>query len=616
MDKARSRTLDQHTPPPAATVVGSTAALMMMGLAVTNLVHAQDRIRETVVVTAAATPVPLGSVTRALTIITRDQIAQLPIRTVADVLRLVASVDVRARGERGVQSDFAIRGAKFGQTLVLIDGVRLNDAQTGHHNGDIPVPLGAIERIEVLQGPGSSLFGADGFGGTINVITRRDVAPASAALEVGSFDFVGGRGQAGFSSGDVRQTLAASAARSSGFMFARDFTTATVSSRTSIGERSGLFASYLWNDFGANGFYGASPSHEWTNQALLAAEHRFGNRVGWMLTGNASYRTHGDRFLWDVRRPGVSENRHRTHASIGTLKASRRMGERTLVTFGAEAGADWIRSSNLGDRRTTRLSGFGEWRQSLGARVQLDASARVERYTEFGIAWSPSVGAAWWSSSNMRLRASAGRAFRVPTFTEWYYSDPAHLARAELQPETAWAGDAGVDLFTTRGWVLGATVFGRLEQDVIDWLRTTAADRWRTYNIRGVDTVGLELSAMKRLPRGALVQIEYTGLNSRSERVNQLSKYVLDTVPRALAAAAVLSLPGRLQIAPRIEYKRRARSAATSAYSVVDLRVARAFGRYRVVVDGTNVLNSVYQEVVGVDAPPRAFTVTLGRATP
>ena len=216
MHKTRTLTQERYTGP-AASVVSSTAALMMMGLAATDPVYGQDPIRETVVVTAAATPVPLGSVTRALTILTRDEIVQLPVRTVADVLRLVPSVDVRTRGERGVQSDFAIRGANFGQTLVLVDGVRLNDVQTGHHNGDIPVSLDAIERIEVLRAPGSSLFAADAFGGTINVITRRDAAPMSAALEVGSFDVIGGRGQVGFSGSGVRQTVAVAATRSSGF---------------------------------------------------------------------------------------------------------------------------------------------------------------------------------------------------------------------------------------------------------------------------------------------------------------------------------------------------------------------------------------------------------------
>src|SRR5687767_10500566 len=139
--------------------------------------------RQTVVVTAAATPVELGSITRTMTIITRDQIDALPAHTIADVLRLTASVDVRARGERGVQTDFAIRGANFGQMLVLVNGVRLNDAQSGHHNGDIPVPLDAVERIEVLHGPGSSLFGADAFGGTINVITRKAASRASGVVQ-------------------------------------------------------------------------------------------------------------------------------------------------------------------------------------------------------------------------------------------------------------------------------------------------------------------------------------------------------------------------------------------------------------------------------------------------
>ena len=92
----------------------------------------------------------------------------------------------------GVQTDFALRGANFGQMLVLVDGVRLNDAQSGHHNGDIPVPLDAVERIEILQGPGSAIFGADAFGGTVNVITRRR-APASLEVRGGADGYAGGQ---------------------------------------------------------------------------------------------------------------------------------------------------------------------------------------------------------------------------------------------------------------------------------------------------------------------------------------------------------------------------------------------------------------------------------------
>jgi len=166
---------------------------------------ASTDVRETVVVTGSVSPDALGSLGRTLVILTRRDLARLPVSTPIDALRLIPSVEVRERGPRGVQADFAIRGASFGQALVLVNGARLNDAQSGHHNGDVPVPLDAIERIEVLHGPGSSLFGADAFGGTINVITRRDAAPASVTVTGGRFGLVAGRGQVSVARGGVRQ---------------------------------------------------------------------------------------------------------------------------------------------------------------------------------------------------------------------------------------------------------------------------------------------------------------------------------------------------------------------------------------------------------------------------
>ena len=183
-------------------------------LAVARMAAAQDAYRQTVVVTAAATPVELGTVTRSVVVITREQIRALPVASIADVLRLASSMDVRARGERGVQSDFAVRGAGFGQMLVLVDGVRINDAQSGHHNGDIPVPIELIDRVEILYGAGSSLFGADAFGGSVNVITRRAPPKPSVSAGGGSFGSARISGTAGLASGPVSETVGASFDRS------------------------------------------------------------------------------------------------------------------------------------------------------------------------------------------------------------------------------------------------------------------------------------------------------------------------------------------------------------------------------------------------------------------
>jgi outer membrane cobalamin receptor len=317
----------------------------------------QEAYRQAVVVTAAATPVELGTVSRSVVVITREQIAALPAASVADLLRLASSIDVRSRGERGVQTDFAVRGAGFGQMLVLVDGVRINDAQSGHHNGDIPVPLDLIERIEILYGAGSSLFGADAFGGTVNVITRR--LPSAPSLLVGGGSFGSGqlRAAAGGSWGAVSETIGGSFDRSGGFIDGRDFKTALVHSRTALGASSNLSVSYLWKGFGARNFYGATStgdalSREWTNQTLITGNHVFGRLGDWRVTGTGSYRRHGDRFQFtSVSAASV----HHTHEALASMSASRELPRGGSLTVGGEGGGTWIRSNNLGDHTLRRI---------------------------------------------------------------------------------------------------------------------------------------------------------------------------------------------------------------------------------------------------------------------
>ena len=581
----------------------------------------QDAYRQTVVVTAAATPVELGTVSRSVVVITREQIAALPVASVADLLRLASSVDVRARGERGVQTDFAVRGAGFGQMLVLVDGVRINDAQSGHHNGDIPVPLDLVERVEILYGAGSSLFGADAFGGTVNVITRRSLSAPALTLGGGSFGAAAVRAAGSASGGSVTESLGGSLERSGGFIDGRDFTTAVLHSRTAVGESSTVSVSYLWKEFGARNFYGATStgdalSREWTNQTLVAGNHVFGAVGGWRFTGNGSYRTHGDRFQFT---PGSASSVHRSHEALGAIAASRAVARRGSLTLGGESGGTWIRSNNLGDHSLSRTSGFGEWRHPVASSAQFDASVRVDRYSEFGTAWSPSAGVSWWAAPRVRMRASGGRAFRVPTFTERYYSDRNHLARPDVRPEHAWSGEGGVDLFPGEGWLVQATAFGRADHDVIDWLcadqscgTPAATDRWRTFNVRDVDTRGVELTVRRALAGGGFLQAGYTGLVVEAPAITLMSKYVLDYTPRSFAAAGLVPIGAGIHVAPRVEFRRRTRTTGTSDYVLLDARVSRRIGPvYELAIDGTNLLAAEYEEVQGVRMPGAAVMLEL-----
>ena len=441
------------------------------------------RISHDVVVSAATQPVPLDSLARPVFVLTREEIAMLPAFTIAELLRLSAAVEARSRGAFGTQTDFAVRGGGFGQVVVMVDGIRLNDSQSGHHNGDIPVAIDRIERIEIVRGTGSSLYGADAVTGTINIITG---APGTrATVNGGQHGLVRAAASATVDRGGRPTSLDGSITRSAGFMFDRDLLTGGLALRTALTPQRRVAVSHLRNAFGANGFYGASPSKEWTDQTLVSFADRVGTATRHLAT-RAAYRTHGDHFLWDIARPGFAENRHRTHA-VTAAATFRTGGERNWASAGVEGGVDTIRSNNLGDHTVQHAAALVEVQRGIGRRATIYPGLRYDAYSVFGDNWSPSIAGVVALSRSMRVRASAGRGFRVPTFTERFYRDPAHLARAELVPEHAWGFDGGLD-WTHGGWVVGLTPFARRETDVIDWVRSSAQELWRTANIRRVET--------------------------------------------------------------------------------------------------------------------------------
>jgi len=565
------------------------------------------RLHESVVVSGAVEPIPFETVGRAVWVLTRDDIARLPVQSIDDLLRFASSVDVRARGPR-LQSDFSIRGASFGQTLVLVDGMRMNDAQSGHHNSDIPLTLDDIERIEVLMGAGSSLFGADALGGTINIITRQRDHDAVLRVTAGEHGLAGGRAIAGGVRGAVRQTVSAEAVRSSGFDVARDFETVTLTSRTTFGGQTRVLVGTVHKDFGANGFYGPAPSRERTNQTVVAIDRAM-TVAGWRTTAQAMYRSHGDWFLYDPRQPSSVANDHRTHAASLVVRASRAIGSTARLTAGVDAGGDWIKSSNLGRRSFRRGSVFAELQQRIGDRLIVYPGVRYDGYSRFGDAWSPSAAARLTVHRTASLRASTGRAFRVPTFTELYYRDPNHEARSTLTAERGWSADGGLDWIPHRRTMARSTLFTRRDRDVIDWIRPSIAERWQTTNVRRVETSGLELGVRQLLGTAGWVDLQYTYLRTHATALSGLlSKYVLDYAPHNTVLAGGGRAPLGVDLSIRLGWTERNDGRA---YQVVDVRASRTFRRATLFVDAANLFDERYQEIIGVAMPGRWLSAGL-----
>jgi len=124
-----------------------------------------------VVITAGRTPMEAQQVGRIVSVISKSEIERSPVQSLNELIRYVAGVDIRQRGPLGVQADISIRGGTYDQTLILLNGVTVNDPQTGHHNLNIPIDIESIERIEILKGPAAKSFGPNAFSGAINIIT-------------------------------------------------------------------------------------------------------------------------------------------------------------------------------------------------------------------------------------------------------------------------------------------------------------------------------------------------------------------------------------------------------------------------------------------------------------
>jgi iron complex outermembrane receptor protein len=555
-------------------------------------------LRQTIVVTGTFQPLPLEEADRTVLSLPARGNALLS-SSLADSLRLNAAVDLRSRAPNLLQGDLSLRGAGFAQTLVLVNGLRVNDAQTGHHNLDLPFPLEAVESVEVLLGAGSTLYGSDAVGGVLHVIT--------GPPEAGTVRLRAALGNFGVNQESA--TLAGVRGRLSGQLFAaRDFSTGfqpnrdyrNLSAGSSARWRStGIDVAYGDKPFGAQGFYGAYPSWERTRTWFAGIRQSIGDRteaaIGW--------RQHGDLFYLYRDSPERYQNRHRTESWQAALRRRDWLGRGFTLAYGAEGYGDSIRSTNLGAHDRARGSGYLNLdARSLG-RFSLTAGVRTESFRGAFDQVSPAVALGYWASSKIKLRASASRAFRLPTYTDLYYRDPANVGDPSLRPERSWNVEGGADWRPAAAWRLQATVFQRRDRDLIDYTRPVGSVVWHAGNTGRLVFTGVETGAAWR--HGPhLLEWSYAALHgSAAPPPGVESKYVFRYPAHSGVFGWTANLPLGLVARTRFGAMER---YGSGVYAVWDLYAARGRGRLRPFAQFTNLTDARYQEIPGVAMPGRA----------
>ena len=572
---------------------------------------------------------------RLITQVSHDEIAALPVHSIADILQYLPGLDARTRGVSSAQADISMRGGTFDQVLVLLNGIPLNDAQTGHYTLNLPVSAELIERVEVLQGTSSGLFGA--FSGAVNIVTKNEIknhisqipTPKSEVhlrLTSGMNGLAHPEISATFQSGEAQVNLSAEYSRSEGYYAPSPSEKEATACRNSDVQLANLYTQVRWKGLdvqlgtqwkdaglGMGYGFGSQDQFDATRTAFGAAryEHRLG---AWRLKAQAVYRANYDRYEWHR---GTVSNRHWNHTASTAFSAhyASRIG---TTSFGAGLRNKNIRSTNLGNHNRLHVHYFAEqtfYYAGLSASLGVNGTYNEQ----FGYLMGGGANIGYEFLQNNHVYINANRSLRMPTFTDLYYDAGNQLGNCDLQPEEAWLLSVGY-----KGqWKLKSQIdvsvdgYYRRGRNIIDWVYTPE-DAKRPYhaaNQQQVNAAGVELSVAYRLNewlRCVSVDYAYTYLDlDLKQSGSRYLDYLSHKLTLHLEHGIYVCTKGTFGASWTIRFQKREgqyndADGAVRDYTPVCLLDGSVFWQnrfLRISVDCTNITNRHYYDYGGVLQP-------------
>ena len=571
----------------------------------------QEKTQEldSIVINSTRISLPFKKNSRTINIITAKDIKNSAATNVADLLQQVTGVDVRRRGTGGGQSDLYIRGGGFDQTLLLIDGIKMDDAQTGHHSMNAALPIEVIERIEIIKGPAARIFGQNAFTGAINIVTKKRLNnKVSINVEAGSFGQLNGSVTLGKETENSSIIAHVGALTSDGYRNNSDYNNQNYFLKGIFNKKKQpieVIATFFDKKFGAENFYTTNVTfneYEETQNSLIGVSTTFKSNK-FNVTPRIYWRRGQDMFLLRRDDPGFYRNFHITN-KIGVETNASYTSDIGITGFGVDFSRFSIQSNNLGERVRTMVNFFLEQRFKLGS-FDITPGIAATYFSDFKFNAFPGLDIGVQISDKVRLYGNVGYTFRAPTFTDLYYSDPATSGNPNLEPEKAFAQEIGLN-YSDDKFSGSLAIFNRDSEDLIDYVRqNTSVNIFTAANITEVSTQGVEFESaynFKMNNYNQTITFGYTYLNDDILDQNKdLSRYSLNTLKHQLITRFTSQLFKNVR--QNIIYKHAERTVGTS-YNVWDASLIVDFNKFTFSLTANNIFNAEYIESGFVQMPP------------
>ncbi|HJV20363.1 MAG TPA: TonB-dependent receptor plug domain-containing protein [Sediminibacterium sp.] len=624
--------------------------IWIMAVMAASTLQAQENALELDPVTVSASLQSMqASVTgRNIVSIRGNAFEKLPVHSLDELLRYLPGIEVQSRGALGAQSDIVVRGGTFQQVLILLDGVRLNDPNTGHFNSYIPLSPIEIDRIEILKGAASAVFGSDAVGGVIHIITKTFAAKLNQQSRqlklqttIGQYDLTGvdaggvyQKGKTAVSGGLITNDANGQQQRGTWGYVHNYSASVSVSHYLNPNWRLSARTAFDKRDFSAQNFYtgfGSDTAKEkvtgYWNQFSLAYDKN-NSRV--LL--DAGYKKVEDEYRFN---PVSGANKNISSLYQVNGRYEQRLTALTSLVGGLQLQDKQIRSNDRGNHQLTNIAGFLVLNQGIGQYITTSAAIRVDHNNNSSTDWSPQINLSY-KRKTIQVRASAGKTFRQADFTEQYnnYNKPfvtgGSIGNPDLLAERSFSYEAGVDFFIGQSWKISTGLFRREQEMLIDWVPTAYADMPRKDNLSPLGNYALAKNIGKVNTSGWETDVQFSRSINQQQRVwatvglvwldskisDAAPSFYLSSHAKFLANFNLVYTYNWLGIQLNGLYKTRTAQPGTANfagvsrdYFVANIKLSASLIKNKagVFVEADNVFDLQYSDLLGAPMPGKWF---------